>query len=186
MQHLGLVSFIMLAVGLVFTALKLPGGLSKTFSQRVANNKLAEILYSLLFIVTLPLLYVFFAAWFVPSLNMPQYILLFIATASIFQILCTWVPERGGKMTIVHRVLTGISGIALLPVVFIIATVESISTGMRVISWVALIAMGVLLTVALLNQKGFKYALLLQMGYYLLFFVAVLLVTYVQPLWTIQ
>ena len=89
-------------------------------------------------------------------------------------------------MTIVHRVLTGISGIALLPVVFIIATVESISTGMRVISWVALIAMGVLLTVALLNQKGFKYALLLQMGYYLLFFVAVLLVTYVQPLWTIQ
>ena len=180
MQHLGLLSFIVLAVGLGFTALKLPGGFSKTFSQRVANNRVAEILYSLLFIVALPILYLFFAVWFVPSLNMPQYFLLFVAIAVIFQILCTWVPERGGKMTTIHRVLTGISGIALLPIVFIIATVGSISTGIKLIAWAALTAMVVLLIVALLNQKGFKYALLLQVGYYLLFFAVVLLVTYIQ------
>lgn len=180
MQHLGLLSFIMLAIGLGLTALKLPGGFGNTFSQRVANNRVAEILYSVLFILTLPLLYLFFAAWFVPSLNIPQYFLFFAAIAVIFQILCTWVPERGGKMTIYHRLLTGISGIALLPMVFIVATVEDISMGIKVITLTALIGMVFLLAIALLNQKEFKYALLLQVGYYLLFFAVVLLVTYIQ------
>lgn len=180
MQHLGLLSFVVLVVGLGITAVKQPGGFSKTFSQRVANDGLAEILYSLLFMVTLPILYVFFAAWFVPSLHMPQHFLFFTAIAVIFQILCTWIPERGGKMTIIHRVLTGISGIALLPMVFMIATVGSIATNITVVVWSALIGMVVLLTVALLNQKGFKYALLLQIGYYLLFFTAVLSVTYIR------
>lgn len=180
MQYLGLLSFVLLVAGLLTTALKLPGGLGKTFSQRVANNRVAEILYSILFIVTLPLLYLFFAIWFVPTLNMPQYLLLFAAIAVVFQILCTWVPERGGTMTTVHRILTGISGIALLPMVFIIATTQSTSAYLMIISWIALIGMLTLLAVALLNQKGFKYALLLQVGYYALFFAVILLVTYTQ------
>lgn len=180
MQHLGLLSFLLLVVGLLITALKLPGGLSKTFSQRVANSKIAEVLYSLLFILTLPLLYLFFAEWFVPSLGMPQYFLFFAAVAVIFQIVCTWVPERGGTMTTVHRTLTGISGIALLPMVFIIATTQSTSAYLMIVSWIALIGMLTLLAVALLNQKGFKYALLLQVGYYALFFAVILLVTYTQ------
>jgi hypothetical protein len=167
-------------VGLGFAVFKLPGGLSKTFSQRVANNRVAEILYSILFIVTLPLLYIFFAAWFVPSLNIPRYFLFFAAIAVIFQILCTWVPERGGKMTTYHRLLTGVSGIALLPMVFIIATARGISTSTVVIALAVLAGMLVLLIIALLNQKGFRYALLLQVGYYLLFFVVVLLATYVR------
>lgn len=180
MQHLGLLSFIILIIGLGAVAVKLPGGLSKTFSQRVANNKITEALYSLLFIVTLPLLYLFFVAWFVPSLGMPQYFLFFAAVSVIFQVLCTWIPERGGRMTTIHRVLTGISGIALLPMVFIIATAQSISASLMVISWGALIGMLVLLIVALFNQKGFEYALLLQIGYYVLFFAIILLATYVQ------
>lgn len=180
MQHLGLLSFLLLVVGLLITALKLPGGLSKTFSQRVANSKIAEVLYSLLFIVTLPLLYLFFADWFVPSLGMTWHFLFFAAIAVIFQIVCTWVPERGGTMTTVHRTLTGISGIALLPMVFIIATTQSTSAYLMIISWIALIGMLTLLAVALLHQKGFKYALLLQVGYYALFFAVILLVTYTQ------
>ncbi|MGB4768761.1 MAG: hypothetical protein WBP22_05935 [Candidatus Saccharimonas sp.] len=180
MQHLGLLSFLLLVVGLLITALKLPGGLSKTFSQRVANSKIAEVLYSLLFILTLPLLYLFFAEWFVPSLGMPRHFLFFAAVAVIFQIVCTWMPERGGTMTTIHRVLTGISGIALLPMVFIIATTQSTSAYLMIVSWIALIGMLTLLAVALLNQKGFKYALLLQVGYYALFFAVILLVTYIR------
>lgn len=179
MQHLGLLSFVLLVVGLGIIAVKLPGGVSRTFSQRVANNKTTETLYSLLFLVTLPMLYLFFAVWFVPALNIPQYFLVFAVIAIVFQILCTWVPERGDSMTTIHRVLTGISGIALLPMVFVIATAESIVTNIRVVAWTALAGMVVLLIVALLHQKGFKYALLLQIGYYLLFFAAVLLATYV-------
>ncbi len=84
-------------------------------------------------------------------------------------------------MTTIHRTLTGISGIALLPImILIIATAQSLSTSMVVIAWIALVGMLLLLIVALMNQKGFKYALLLQVGYYSLFFAVILLVTYVQ------
>ncbi len=179
MQHLGLLSFTLLAAGLLFTVNKLPGGLNKTFSQRVANNKNAEILYSLLFISTLPILYLFFANWFVPTTDLPKIFLVFACIAAAFQILCTWVPERGGNMTIVHRALTGTSGIALLPLVWLIAVTNSISPGLRFISWVVLVLMLVLLAIALFYQKGISYALLLQVGYYSLFFAIVLLVTYV-------
>lgn len=179
MQHLALLTFVLLAAGLLFTALKLPGGLSKTFSQHVAGNKTAEILYSLLFIVTLPLLFLFFAFWFVPEKQLPQVFLIFAVIAIVFQILCTWVPERGGSMTTIHRVLTGISGIALLPMVLLIAQLSGLTDGLRFIAWFVLVCMVALLVTALGNQKGFKYALLLQAGYYALFFAVVLLVTYI-------
>ncbi len=179
MQHLGLLSFILLAIGLGITATVLPGGLGKTFSQRVANRKTAEILYSLLFITTLPLLYIFFVLWFVAALDMPSYLLYFVAVAAIFQILCTWVPERGGRMTVYHRLLTGISGVALLPVVLIVALYSN-SMVTSITAWTTLVGMLLLLAIALLNQQGYKYALLLQVGYYALFFAVILLLTYVQ------
>ena len=178
MQHLGLVSVLVLIIGLTITVVKRPAGLDVTFSQRVANNKLAEVLYSLLFIISLPILFLFFATWFVPVNGVSQAFLLFAAISAIFQIACTWVPERGGRMTVIHRLLTGISGIALLPMVLLIATTSSISAELRYIAWVVLTTMIILLTIALINQKGFKYALLLQVSYYAVFFALVLLVTY--------
>lgn len=178
MQHLVLVSLALLVIGLTYTALKLPGRLSQTFSQRVANNTIAEILYSVLFLCALPLLYLFFADWFVPTNHISQMFLIFAAVAVVFQIGCTWVPERGGRMTVIHRTLTGISGIALLPAVLVITTARSISVGLRYAIWGVLALMIILLIVALANQKGFRYALLLQVGYYALFFATILVVTY--------
>ncbi|MGB4762146.1 MAG: hypothetical protein WBP12_02180 [Candidatus Saccharimonas sp.] len=179
MQHLVLLSFFLLIVGLVVTAVKLPGGLSKTFSQRVANNKTAEILYALLFITVLPILYLFFTTWFVPVKHVTDLFLWFAAIAVIFQIVCTFVPERGGGMTIVHRVLTGVSGVTLLPMVYIVAITNTLTFEIRLIAWVILGLMVGLFGLALVNQKGFKYALLLQVGYYALFFAIILLATYV-------
>ncbi|HRC27962.1 MAG TPA: hypothetical protein PKV96_01080 [Candidatus Saccharimonas sp.] len=178
MQHIGLLSFTLLLMGLAFTAIKLPGGLGKTFSQRVAGNRAAEVSYSLLFIVALPLLYVFFALWFVPTYSLPSIFRVFAAVSVVFQVVCTWVPERGGTMTIIHRILTGISGVALLPMVVIIANTQAIPTGLRYVAGVAFAAMLVLLGIALVKQKGFRYALLLQIGYYALFFGVVLSITY--------
>lgn len=178
MQHLGLLSVVLLAIGLTVTAVTLPGGLQKTFSQRVANNKQAELYYALLFIVVLPLLYIFFLLWFVPVIGIHHSFLWFAVVAIVFQIACTLVPERGGMHTIIHRMLTGISGVALLPLVVLIATTQSTPIFLQQVVWAVFALMIALLTVALLNQKGFKYALLLQIGYYALFFCAVLLVTY--------
>lgn len=178
MQHLGLVVITLLVIGLAITIVKRPAGLDKTFSQRVANSKRAEMYYALLFVCTLPLLYVFFAHWLVPERGISQNFLWFAAVAILFQVACTFVPERGGARTILHRILTAISGVALLPLVMIIATTNSITEFVQQVAWVAFILMATLLVTALLNQKGFKYALLLQIGYYALFFCIVLIVTY--------
>lgn len=179
MQHLGLVVITLLVIGLAITIVKRPASLNKTFSQRVANSKRAEMYYALLFVCTLPLLYVFFAHWLVPERGISQNFLWFAAVAVLFQIACMFVPERGGVYTIVHRILAAISGIALLPMVAIIATTQSVFGLLQQLVWILFIMMATLLVVALLNQKGFKYALLLQSGYYILFFVAILAVTYV-------
>lgn len=179
MQHLGLVSFLIFFIGLCITAIKLPGGLHLTFSQRVAHRKKAKILYSLLFIIGLSILYLFFKLWLVPTKHLPSAFLLFAAISIFFQIACTFVPEEGGTKTVIHRLLTGISGVALLPLMIILMTSQTISTSLRVITGESLILMLLLLIVALANQKGFKYALLLQIGYYSLFFSIILLVTYV-------
>lgn len=179
MQHLGLVSFLIFFIGLLITATKLPGGLHLTFSQRVARRKKAKILYSLLFIVGLSILYLFFKLWLVPTKHLPSAFLLFAAISIFFQIACTFVPEEGGTKTLIHRLLTGISGVALLPLMIIIASAQTIGVNTRIFTCIALILMLFLLIVALANQKEFKYALLLQIGYYSLFFSIILLVTYI-------
>ena len=149
-----------------------------TFSQHAATSRWSKIYYSLLFLTTLPLLMWFFIAWFVPHKHVPTVFLWFATISVVFQMLCTWFPEEGGAKTRIHRLLTGISGIAMLPVVGIIVTSASTSTWVRAMAWVGLLLMLGLLGIALKNRKGFRWALLLQIGYYGIFFVILGLVTY--------
>lgn len=178
MQHLGLLALLLLATGLTFTVTRWPGGLHMTFSQHAAVNRSSKVFYSLLFLIVLPMLYLFFALWLVPVKGLTS-AFLWIATISIFfQIVCTWFPEEGGKKTVVHRILTSVSGVALLPLIAIIGTTANLSTFVRYTSWFAFLAMVALLSVALSNKKSFRYALLLQVGYYTAFFVVILSITY--------
>lgn len=158
--------------------MKWPGGLDVTFSQRVAVSRGAKIFYSLLFLLTLPLLLWFFIAWFVPELKLNNAFVWFASIAILFQIACTWFPEEGGVKTIIHRVLTGISGVALLPLVIIIGLSPHPSSVAKNVAWVSLCCMSFLLAIALANQKRYRWALLLQLGYYSLFFVTILTATY--------
>lgn len=178
MQHLGLLTFLLLIAGLTFTVTKWRGGLHMTFSQHVAKKRSSKVFYSMLFMTTLPLLMVFFAAWLVPTKNLPIEFLLFATIAVVFQIICTWFPEVGGTKTVIHRILTAISGISLLPLIYIIATAASISMTIRNASWIGLLLMSTLLIIALRNQKGHRYSLLLQIGYYTIFFIVILMATY--------
>jgi hypothetical protein len=178
MQHLGLLTLLILIVGLTFTVTLWRGGLHLTFSQHAATSRWAKIFYALLFLVTLPMLMLFFVAWFIPTNNLPNAFLWFATIASIFQIVCTWFPEDGGRKTTIHRVLTAISGIALLPLMVILAISTNISMNIRNAAWIGLLAMIALLCIALRNQKGYRYTLFLQIGYYTIFFIIILLVTY--------
>lgn len=178
MQHLGLVFVLLLVCGLAFTVYKWRGGLHMTFSQHAATNRSSKLFYSLLFLCTLPLLLVFFAGWLVPTKALPDVFVWFAVFSALFQIACTFVPEEGGRKTIIHRVLTAISGILLLPLMFILATAGTTSPFVKNTAWLGLVVMTALLVVALMYQRGSRYALLLQSAYYAVFFGVILVATY--------
>lgn len=178
MQHLVLLTLVLSILGLGFLIIKWPGGIHMTFSQHAATNRSSKIFYSSLFMIALPILMVFFSAWFVPEKSLPVAFLWFAGIAVVFQIVCTWVPEDGGTRTVVHRILTSISGIAMLPLVAIVAMAPNLSIFVRITSLMVLLLMIALLGIALKNQKGYERALLLQVGYYSAFFLSILSATY--------
>ncbi|HMI09054.1 MAG TPA: hypothetical protein VK497_01480 [Candidatus Saccharimonadales bacterium] len=178
-QYLGLISFFIVVCGLAFTVWRWPGGAHMTFSQHVARHKSASVYYSLLFAVALPLLYLFFVNWFVPAFKLSDWFVPVMTASVVFQFLCTFVPETGGWKTSVHRILTGISGVLLLPLVIMIITSAGVPAIGKVLAGISLIAMVLLLVVALKNQRGYSYALFLQVGYYVLFFAPILYIAYV-------
>jgi len=178
MQHLLPLVIALLIIGLAFTVIRWPGGMHMTFSQHAVATRWSKMYYSALFLVTLPLLMWFFAGWLVPEKHLLAAFLWFAGVAVLFQILCTFVPEEGGLKTKMHRVLTGISGVALLPLVVIIASSPSLPAVVNSLAWIGLGSMVVLLGIALKHQSGFRWALLLQVGYYAVFFVVLLAAAY--------
>jgi len=179
MQHVALAVVLALIIGLTYTATHWPGGLHMTFSQHAAMNRWSKVFYSLLFTVTLPVFLWFIASWLVPEKHLPDAFVWFADIAVIFQIACTWVPEVGGTRTVIHRTLTGISCVAMLPLVVMLATSSNLPISARITAWIALVIMAVLLLLLVLkNQIGQRWALLLQVGYYAAFFGAILVTTY--------
>ena len=179
LKHTGLISLLIFALGLLFVVRQWPGGLHMTFSQHVARYRVATIYYSLLFVFSLPLLCLFLISWFVPAFHLSGWFTVLAIVSSLFQILCTFIPETGGWKTTVHRILTGISGVLLLPLIVMITLSPYISLSGRWIAALCGTGMVALLFIALRNQKGHRYSLLLQVGYYALFFTAVLYATYI-------
>lgn len=178
MQHLLLLIIALLVLGLTYTVIQWPGGLHMTFSQHAARSRWSVVYYAFLFLITLPMLAWFVSAWLVPQKQLPEMFVWFTYVAVLFQIVCTWFPELGGWRTTTHRILTGISGFALLPLVIMLATTAGLSIFVRFSAWVALAVMTSLLVTALSNQKGYKWALLLQVAYYAMFFAVLLLAVY--------
>lgn len=178
MRYLLIAIIITLIFGLAFTAIKWPGGLHRTFSQHAVATRWSKIFYALLFLVTLPMLAWFVGAWLIPQKRLPDAFLWLTYIAALFQILCTWFPEVGGWRTIVHRMLAGVSAIAVLSLVVVIASSASLPILVRLVAWIGLSFMMLILAIALSHQNGYKWALLMQVGYYTVFFGVLLSVTY--------
>lgn len=178
MQHLIVLVMAILAAALTYVVIKWPGGLHMTFSQHVALRRESQLFYALLFMAVLPLLLWFFAVWLVPERGLPDAFLWCAVAAAFFQVACTFVPETGGGRTMIHRTLAGISGLAMLPLVGMLVVTPSVSTFARATAAVAFVAMSAIMGFAIKYRAGHNRVLLLQVGYYLAFFVAILAATY--------
>lgn len=177
-RYLILVALAILVPGLTFVALHWPHGIYKTFSQHVAPKKISIHYYFALFALVLPILFLFFKSYLVPELHLSTIVLTLIALSSVAQLGCTLVPETGGTKTIIHQIFAGISALLLIAVLLFIVKSSNISTFDRsiVIACVALMVM--IVGFVAFWKKTILPALLLQVGYFSLFFIAILFATY--------
>jgi hypothetical protein len=177
-KYLGFISIIILLVGLWFVVWRWPQGKHMTFSQHVAQHKSATIYYFFLFVITLPLLNIFFVKWFTPTFDLSIWFNVFAIAASIFQIACTLIPEVPGWRTKWHQALAGISALLLLPLLIMVVFSQNIGAVGRFLTTILLVVM-VGIVAFTVHAKG-KHAKLLiaQVAYFAAFFIPILFISY--------
>ncbi len=176
--HLGYISILLLAAGLTFVVLKWPRGVQYTFSQHVAPRNSSSIFYSLLFIVTLTLLVIFFASYFIPTYELPIPFKQLLVISCVAQILCTFFPERGKEKTKIHRVFAGISAACLPLLLAILSVWPTIDSFDKILTGVCFVIMLAILCLAVFTRLRKTHALILQIAYNVAFFVPLLLIAY--------
>jgi hypothetical protein len=177
-KYLGLLAIIILVFGLLLVVIKWPADKNKTFSQHVAPYRYATIYYSLLFIVTLPVLLIFFIEWFTPYFDMTAWFNFFVVVAAALQIACTFAPETGGWKTSWHRALAGCSAIFLLPPLVLLLLQPTINIPSKLLATASLAVMtGCIYTVAKSkgNPRNFLY---IQCVYFSAFLLPIIAVSY--------
>ena len=177
-KYLGLLTICILAAGLTYIVVKWPNSKHATFSQHIAASKASIIYYIVLFGIVLTLLTLFFLKWFIPTFEPSMWFSVFVITSSIAQFVCTLIPEVGGWRSVSHRVLAGLSGLLLIPALFLLLHSESIRDFDKALVVLGLgVMISVILTVLLQKAKP-RYSLILQSAYFTAFFLPILVITY--------
>lgn len=179
-QYFGLLATIILFCGLAFVPYRWPSGRHKTFSQHVALRRSSTIYYSLLFLIVLPILIAFFVNWFTPHFGITTWLNVLIIVSALFQISCTLVPERGGRMTTWHRALAGLSAIFLVPALALLLAYPTISFTSKVLTTVSLFAMASCVYLVMIARGNPRNFLLIQCTYFSAFLLPIMFISYLQ------
>lgn len=178
-KYFGLLAFILLIVGLAYVIYKWPQGNHRTFSQHVASHKNGIVYYIALFSIILPILLLFFIGWFIPTFNLPVWFTVFLVVSCVTQYACVFIPEVGGWKTKYHRILSGISGICLIPLLVILLFVPTLTMIDKVIVLCGLMVITGVLYVVMSNKKEqYEPSYIHQSIYYIGFFIPVLMISY--------
>lgn len=178
-KYLGLLAFALLIVGLLFVVVKWPHGTHLTFSQHVAKQRSSILYYIALFSVTLPLLMLFFIGWFVPTFNVAAWFSVFLIISCICQYACVFIPETGGWKSTYHRLLSGISGICLVPLLIILLWTPSLDLTEKymIVGGLAIMA-SVLYDVISHKKEQYEPTYIHQAVFYCAFFVPIVAISY--------
>jgi len=179
-KPLGLLSIVILILGLSFLVIHWPQGRHATFSGHAAAQRVTIWYYIALFGTSLPLLFIFFRWWFVPAFHLTYWFWLLTLGSELLQHTVTIIPEAGGWKTKWHRWLTAGSALFLLPVLGILIASNSLALSIRCVATFSLI--GMLFIVAyqtfVADKAKPKNLLLWQTAYYGLFFIPIMIATY--------
>ncbi len=179
-KQLCLLSVFILLIGLTFLAIRWPKGVHATFSQHAAVQKKTIVYYIVLFILALPPLTAFFIFWFVPTFHLSTWFIAFAVLSELFQHSVTFIPEVGGWKTKWHVFLTNCSAALLVPMLLILLASSYVTGIAKIITLLGLFSM-LSITAYFQSMKlanKLKYLMLLQVGYYGAFFIAILVTAY--------
>jgi hypothetical protein len=103
-KDLGTISIALTWAGLLFMIHKWRGDKSMSYSGHAARYTTAKIYYFVLFIITLPIFYIFVDKWFVPELGLSKYFLYLTVLAIIGQLISVSVPSIKGRKETIHNI----------------------------------------------------------------------------------
>lgn len=180
MQHLGLVSIILVAVAGFYTMRRWPMERRRSFSENIARDNSSRLLFGSYMTTVTLFFYTFLLFWLGPSLGVssPYYIL--TVTSLILQLALSWVPATTGRSMAVHN--TAAYGIALImpavvAVILLTAAVE-ISILQMVVSWIFILFAALIFFLFLFAPTARKNFLYFQLTYFVGFWLVMLAFTY--------
>lgn len=160
------IPIIFLILGLTYLVIQWPsGGLYATFSHHAASTKEATRYYIALFLVCLPPVVAWFALWLMPHLRLPVTAFITIAIAVIVQIVAASIPERPPHVTL-HR---GVTAVSLGAILATLITIWYETRSNMIITALMILAL-IIIYAGIMGDRA-KYPLLLQTGFYSIFFI---------------
>jgi len=178
-KWLGLVAMILLWSGLIFLLHKWPGKKSMSLSLHAAQTKSSQVYYFFLFVIVLPLLYLFLVTWYVPTVGLSG-IFTFLATiAFLGQLTAVIFPAVPGWRIRVHNYGAFLMTLLMLPISLLIAfgQVSKLIQVLTVVGVCYLIGATILYVAV---KRTHAYTLYFQIAHIAVFFGIILLSAYIR------
>lgn len=136
--------------------------------------------YLLLFLVTLPLFYLFMIDWFAPHFKMGLLFKLLVTICSGCMLVAAVTPETTGRKIVIHRYAAFTMSYCFLPITLLIVLSKSVSTPARIFGTVVVLYM--LYGVYLLTKYKRRHPKMLyfQASYIAVFHLTILAATYLR------
>lgn len=123
-KFFGLFSITLVWAGLLFLLYRWPGNKSMTFSLHAAQTKGGQIYYFLLFLIMLPLFYLFILHWYVPALNLPNIFTYLVTVGVLGQLIAVIVPAVGGRKEQIHNFGANLMAFTFIPLSMFVAVAD--------------------------------------------------------------
>lgn len=175
----GPISITMLWSSVAFLAFNWRGDKSMTISKHAAAHKSAYFMMLAVQTIVFPMFILFVSKWLVPTFDLPSFlsVLTFISFTSF--LIAAYIPDKEGRQSDFHAYFAYGAALLLIPALTILYLSPNISAFSRFVTLLVLIYQLVAMTAAVTTKQTSKYQLYFQVAYFLLFDVAVLIITYI-------
>ncbi len=123
-KFLGILSILIVWSGLLFLLYKWPSTKSMSFSLHAAQTRAGQIYYFFLFLITLPLFYLFVVKWYVPALDLPPAFTYLVIAGVLGQLLAVIVPAVEGTKEKIHNFGAFLMALTMIPLSVLVSFAE--------------------------------------------------------------